>query len=67
MTNSTYIVRNKKEKKYQLWEISIIAPKFTIKNFADAEETEILKIDGIGKVLAKKLHKILNEKYGGNA
>jgi len=39
----------------------------TIKEFADAEESEILKVDGIGKVLAKKLHKILNEKYGGNA
>jgi len=39
----------------------------TIKEFADADETEILKVDGIGKVLAKKLHKILNEKYGGNA
>ena len=37
----------------------------TIKKFANAKETEILKVDGIGKVLAKRLHKLLNEEYGG--
>jgi len=37
----------------------------TIKEFANAKESEIVKVDGIGKVLAKRLHKLLNEEYGG--
>jgi len=45
-----------------------ILEKFkTIKNFAKAKESEIIKVDGIGKVLAKRLHKLLNEEYGGKA
>jgi Fanconi anemia group M protein len=45
-----------------------ILEKFkTIKNFMNAEESELSKVKGIGKVLAKRLHKIINEKYGGNA
>jgi len=39
----------------------------TIKNLANAKESELLEVDGVGKVLAKRLHKLLNEKYGGNA
>lgn len=39
----------------------------TIKKFTGASEGEIAKVKGIGKVLAKRLHKLLNEKYGGNA
>jgi len=38
----------------------------TIKKFADATEGELGKVRGIGKVLAKRLHKLLNEEYGGN-
>lgn len=39
----------------------------TIKNFANADEYKISEVKGVGKSLAKKIHKILNEKYGGNA
>jgi len=35
----------------------------TIKNFGNATEEELVKIDGIGKALAKKLNKMLNERY----
>jgi Fanconi anemia group M protein len=35
----------------------------TIKNFSNVTEEELVKIDGIGKVLAKKLNKLINEKY----
>lgn len=34
-----------------------------IKNFTNAEEIKIKKVDGIGKVLAKNLYKVLNEDY----
>ncbi|MDI6826219.1 MAG: ERCC4 domain-containing protein [Candidatus Aenigmarchaeota archaeon] len=45
-----------------------ILEKFkTIRNFANAEESELSKVKGIGKTLAKRLHKLLNEEYGGNA
>jgi len=41
-----------------------ILKKFkTIKKFTNAEENEMIKIDGIGKLLAKQLNKILNKKY----
>lgn len=41
-----------------------ILEKFgNIKNFANTTEGELVKIDGIGKVLANKLHKLVNEKY----
>jgi len=36
----------------------------TIKNFVDANESELLKVKGVGKVLAKRIHEILNEEYG---
>jgi len=39
----------------------------TIKSFMNAEENELSKVKGIGKALAKRLHKIINEEYGGNA
>jgi Fanconi anemia group M protein len=39
----------------------------TIKNFAKAKESEIMEVNGIGKVLAKRLYRLLNEEYGGNA
>jgi len=39
----------------------------TIKKIANAKESEILRVDGIGKVLAKRLHRLLNEEYGGKA
>jgi len=35
----------------------------TIKKFSNATEQELIKIDGIGKALAKKLYKLMNEKY----
>jgi Fanconi anemia group M protein len=35
----------------------------SIKNFSNVSEDKLIKIDGVGKVLAKKLHKILNENY----
>ncbi len=35
MTKSYIIFNNKKENLYNSWEESIIAPKFTIKNFAE--------------------------------
>ena len=35
----------------------------TIKNFSNATEEQLIKIDGIGKALVKKLNKILNERY----
>jgi Fanconi anemia group M protein len=38
----------------------------TIKRFVNASETQLAKIDGIGKVMAKNLKRLLNEKYGGN-
>jgi len=38
----------------------------TIKDFANANESKISEVKGIGRVLAKKLHKILNEGYGDN-
>jgi Fanconi anemia group M protein len=45
-----------------------ILEKFkTIKEFANADENKISEIKGVGKNLAKKLHKIINEEYGGNA
>jgi Fanconi anemia group M protein len=45
-----------------------ILKKFkTIKNFANANEKEMIEVDGIGKVLAKRLHELLNKEYGGNA
>lgn len=37
----------------------------SIKAFANAKESELMKIEGIGKIMAKRLHKLLNEKYGG--
>ena len=44
-----------------------IMKKFkTIRRFACASEDEISKVKGIGKVLAKKLYKLLNEEYGGS-
>jgi len=44
-----------------------ILKKFkTIKNFANANEKEMIEVDGIGKVLAKRLHELLNKEYGGN-
>jgi Fanconi anemia group M protein len=39
----------------------------TIKKLANASEKELREVDGIGKVLAERLHKLLNEKYGGKA
>jgi len=45
-----------------------ILEKFkTIKNLANASEKELIEVDGIGKVLAKRLHNLLNEEYGGDA
>jgi Fanconi anemia group M protein len=35
----------------------------TIKKFSNATEEDLKKIDGIGKVLAKKLRKVMNDKY----
>ena len=35
----------------------------TIRDFANAEESDLIKIDGIGKILAKRLCKVLREKY----
>lgn len=44
-----------------------ILKKFkTIKNFANANEKELLEVDGIGKVLAKRLHELLSKEYGGS-
>jgi Fanconi anemia group M protein len=44
-----------------------ILEKFrTIRDFVNATENEMKKVEGIGKVLAKRLHKIFNEEYGGN-
>ncbi|NCN39114.1 MAG: hypothetical protein COY38_00985 [Candidatus Aenigmarchaeota archaeon CG_4_10_14_0_8_um_filter_37_24] len=41
-----------------------ILEKFkTVKDFSEATEEELTKIDGIGKTLANKLHKLLNERY----
>jgi Fanconi anemia group M protein len=37
----------------------------TIKNIANAKEKELLEVDGVGKVLAKRLHELLNKEYGG--
>jgi Fanconi anemia group M protein len=43
-----------------------IMEKFkTIKEFANADESKISEVKGVGRTLAKKLHKILNEDYGG--
>ena len=39
----------------------------SIKKFTCAKENEISRIKGMGKTLAKRLYKILNEEYGGNA
>lgn len=39
----------------------------TIKGFANADESKISEVKGVGKGLAKKIHKILNEEYGGSA
>jgi Fanconi anemia group M protein len=45
-----------------------ILEKFkTIKDFANADENKISEVKGVGKNLAKKIHKIINEGYGGNA
>jgi Fanconi anemia group M protein len=42
-----------------------ILEKFkTIKEFANADESKISGVKGIGRALAKKLHKILNGEYG---
>lgn len=38
-----------------------------IKKFVCAKENDISRVKGIGKKLAKRLHEILNEEYGGNA
>jgi len=38
----------------------------TIKRFVGATEGEIAKVGRIGKVLAKRLHELFNEEYGGN-
>ncbi len=35
----------------------------TIKKFSNATEEQLIKIEGIGKALAKKLNKLMNEKY----
>jgi len=44
-----------------------ILKKFkTIRNFANANEKELIEVDGIGKVLAKRLHELLNKEYGGS-
>ncbi len=41
-----------------------ILEKFkTIKRFTNTTEEELTKVDGIGKSLAKKLDKLMNEKY----
>jgi len=39
----------------------------TIKDFANAKEKELIEVDGVGKVLAKRLHELLNKEYGGKA
>ena len=39
----------------------------TIKNLANAKEKELLEVDGVGKVLAKRLHELLNKEYGGKS
>lgn len=39
----------------------------TIKDFVNAKEKDLLEVDGVGKVLAKRLHELLNEEYGGKA
>ena len=45
-----------------------ILKKFkTIKDFANAKEKELIEVDGVGKVLAKRLHELLNKEYGGKA
>jgi Fanconi anemia group M protein len=45
-----------------------ILKKFnTIRNFTNANEKELVEVDGIGKVLAKRLHELLNKEYGGSA
>jgi Fanconi anemia group M protein len=45
-----------------------ILTKFkSIKNFVKAKESEMMEVKGIGKVLAKRLYRLLNEEYGGNA
>ena len=38
----------------------------SIKKFVSAKESDMLKVKGISKPVAKKLYKILNEEYGGN-
>ena len=35
----------------------------TIRKFTNATEEQMIKVDGIGKALAKKLNKLMNEKY----
>jgi len=35
----------------------------TIRKFTNATEEQLIKVDGIGKTLAKKLNKLMNEKY----
>jgi len=39
----------------------------TIKNLANATEKELIEVDGVGKVLAKRLDELLNKEYGGKA
>lgn len=39
----------------------------TVKNMANAKEKELLEVEGVGKVLAKRLHELLNKEYGGKA
>lgn len=39
----------------------------TIKEFANADESKISEVKGIGKNRAKNLHKVLNEEYRGTA
>ncbi len=44
-----------------------ILKKFnTIRNFVNANEKQMIEVDGIGKVLAKRLHELLNKEYRGN-
>jgi Fanconi anemia group M protein len=39
----------------------------TIKNFVNTTENELTKVKGIGNMLAKRLHILLNKEHGGSA
>jgi len=39
----------------------------TIRNFANAKESDLTQVKGIGNMLAKRLHILLNKEYGGSA